>query len=403
IQSNSWSDHRLKSTSFKQLDPKPGVESFLTKNMKSKTFEEKLTKLSSSTVKNINIAIRSFDTFCKSEYDGRTKEEIIEEVKALKEDQNRVFRDVLQSWIDWMYKNGHLTTSVKGYISRTRRYFLHNGIRYHADDFEDPLEFKPVIKEELHELLVEEIQNIFRYANPKKIGFYLALISTGARPKELLQIRKKDIDLTQKRIKIRIEAVTSKTSSGRSVWLTKEASPYLLNRIKNKKDSDLVWATHQDPVQAEQNESKSFKGYVRKAGYTKVYKSNNNNLITLYSLRSFYFGRASSTHSEAYAHRMTGHGGYLPQYERMSDEKRLDMFLELEPEITIDDSARKQAELDKKTQENTELQKVNEMYKKTLAEKENLERQKYRLMNSSSADQKTMDLVEKVLRKHGRI
>ena len=362
-------DHVLKSTSFKQLDLKPGVESFLTKNMKSKTFEEKLTKLSSSTIKNITIAIRSFDTFCKSEYDGRTKEEIIEEIKALKEDQNRVFRDVLQSWIDWMYKNGHLTTSVKGYISRTRRYFLHNGIRYHADDFEDPLEFKPVIKEELHELLVDEIQNIFRYANPKKIGFYLALISTGARPKELLQIRKKDIDVTsQKRIKIRIEAVTSKTSSGRSVWLTKEASPYLLNRIKNKKDKDLVWATHFDPAQAEQNESKSFKGYVRKAGYTKVYKSNNNNLITLYSLRSFYFGRASSTHSEAYAHRMTGHGGYLPQYERMNDEKKLDMFLELESELTIDDTARKQAIIDAKDKQISDLERDKEEYRKNFSE-----------------------------------
>ncbi|MDH3766012.1 MAG: hypothetical protein OER82_09410 [Nitrosopumilus sp.] len=41
-------------------------------------------------------------------------------------------------------------------------------------------------------MTLEEIQKIFSVALPRKMGFYLALISTGARPGELLQVSKKE-------------------------------------------------------------------------------------------------------------------------------------------------------------------------------------------------------------------
>jgi len=35
-----------------------------------------------------------------------------------------------------------------------------------------------------------------------------------------------------------------------------------------------------------------------------------------------------------------GHGGYLSQYDRMSDEKKLEWFLELEPKLMINEEVR---------------------------------------------------------------
>jgi integrase len=146
---------------------------------------------------------------------------------------------------------------------------------------------------------------------PRKSGFYLALISTGARPGELLQVRKKDIDTTsQKRMKIRIEAENVKTSSGRSVWITREASRFLLVRLKGLKDNDLVWATNENAAYAEKAEASMFNKYTKKAGFTQKYKSNGFRMITLYSFRSYFFGRAVDVHREGYAHRMTGHGAH---------------------------------------------------------------------------------------------
>ena len=204
------------------------MTSFLVEKKASKSFEEKIAKLAVKTRQNINAAKNSFSKFCYEYYDGRSEKAIFEELKVFDQDErNQAVRDVLQAWIDWQYTNDSLTTSVKQYISKIKRILNHEGIKYHIEDFDEPLEYKAKIKEELHELTLDEIQKIFAVAVPRKVGFYLALISTGARPGELLQVRKKDITFG-KRIKIRIEAENVKTRSGRSVWLINEAAGFLI-------------------------------------------------------------------------------------------------------------------------------------------------------------------------------
>jgi len=307
----------------------------------SKTFEEKIRKLSIKTKNSIIASRHSFEKFCTEYYDGRKADEIFAELRLHKGDeQNEALRDVLQNWVDWQYTNGSLTSTVQQYLSKIKRVFSHNGVRIHLEDFSEPLEFMPWVKEELHQLTVKEIQTILKHASPKKVGYYLALSCTGARPSELLQVRKKDVDLTQKRIKIRIEAVNVKTRSGRSILLTKEAGSYLMTKIKNLEDDDLVWGSNENVSFAEKNESKQFNKCCDEAGFTERYKSNNFRKITLYTFRSFFFGVASDVHREGYAHKMIGHGGYLPQYDRMSDEKKLGWFLEVEPKLIIDERVR---------------------------------------------------------------
>ena len=333
------------------------MESFLDTKKESKTFEEKIKKLSIKTRANIKASRHSFEKFCNEYYDGRKADEIFAELRLHKGDeQNEALRDVLQNWIDWMYNNGSLTSSVHQYVSKIKRVFSHNGVRIHLQDFSEPLEFMPKIKEELHQLTVKEIQSILKYASRKKIGFYVALSCTGARPGELLQVRKKDVDTTQKRIKIRIEAVNVKTRSGRSIWLTKEAGGFIMMKLKNLEDNDLVWATNENASYAEKNESTQFSKCCDKAGFTEKYKSNNFRKITLYSFRSFFFGIASDVYREGYAHNMIGHGGYLPQYDRMSDEKKLEWFLELEPKLIIDEETRLREENRIKDQQIKELE-----------------------------------------------
>jgi len=336
------------------------MTSFLVEKKNKKSFEDKVSKLSIRTRQNIEASKNSFDRFCQNYYDGRTIDDIFRELGTLKgEEQTEAIRDALQSWIDWQYQKGSLTNSIKQYVSKINRVFSHNGIKIHLDDFDEPLEYKPTTKEELHELTLEEIQKIFAVTLPRRTGFYLALISTGARPGELLQVRKKDIDTTQKRVKIRIEAENVKTRSGRSVWLTKEASKLLMIRLRDLKENDLVWATNENPAHAEKAEATMFNKYTAEAGFTQKYKSNGFRMITLYSFRSFFFGKAADVHREGYAHRMTGHGGYLPQYDRMSDEKRLEWFLKLEPELTIDQTERQKLQIQELEKDKSELEKKN--------------------------------------------
>jgi len=343
------------------------MSSFLIKQKTKKSFEDKISKLAQKTKANIYASENSFKRFCLEFYDGRNSKEIFSELNILKgEEQVDALREVLQNWIDWQYSNGSLTSGVQQYLSKIKRVFSHNGVKIHLSDFDEPLEFKPKVKEELHELTVEEIQNIFKFANPKKMGFYLALSCSGARPSELLQVRKKDVDTSKKRIKIRIEAENVKTRSGRSIWLTKEAGSFLMTKLRGLNDSDLVWATNENFSYAEKNESTQFSKICDKAGYSQKYKSNNFRKITLYSFRSFFYGKASDVHREGYAHKMIGHGGYLPQYDRMSDEKKLNWFLELEPKLIIDSTVRLREENKLKEQKIKKLESEKDVQLKNM-------------------------------------
>lgn len=321
------------------------MASFLDERESKSTFEDKISKLSENTKISIESAIRSFDRFCEDHY-KHSSIEVLQELKIFKgDDIHDKTRTVIQNWIDWQYSQGNLTSSIKQNVSRVKKLLRHNGIKVHFEDFTDPLEYTSEIEEELHELTLEEIQKIFTVAKPQKIGFYLALISTGARPAELLQVRKKDIELGGKRVKIRIEAENTKTRSGRSVWLTKEATKYLMIRLRGLQDNDLVWGTHEKSHYAENNEGVIFSRYVDKVGLGDKYRSNGYRKITLYSFRSYFFGKAADVHREGYAHKMTGHGGYLPQYDRMNEGKKLDWFLKLEPELIIDSTERQELKI----------------------------------------------------------
>jgi len=317
------------------------MTSFLLTNKEKKTFQDRLNKKAVSTQNTIHTAIDSFERFCAENYANRKPNEIFAELRILKgEEQTDAIYDVLQSWIDWHYSRDVLTTTLRQYFSSLKQYFHYNGLKLHPQDVKDTLEFKKRIREELYPLQLEDIQKIFKYANPKKISFYLALISTGARPGELLQVRKKDIDTALKRYKIRIEAENVKTRVGRSVFLTKEASERLQFKLKDLEDDALVWGTNENPRHALKNEEMRFNRACEGAGFAERYQSNNIRKIILYSFRSYFFGKAADIHREGYAHKMIGHGGYLPQYDRMNDEKKIEWFIKLEPELTIDDSER---------------------------------------------------------------
>jgi integrase len=231
--------------------------------------------------------------------------------------------------------------------------FHYEGFKIHPQDIKDNLVWKKKIREELHALQMSEIRQILSIAKYHKKVFYLTLLSTGARPGEILQVKKQDFDFSNSRVKVTIHPEGVKTRTGRSVYLTSEAARYVVPLLKQKQDDDLVFAKHLDPLIAEKNESKTFSRYCDNAGFTDRYHSNNYRKITLYSFRHFFFGKCADIHREGYAHRMIGHGGYLPQYDRMDDVKKIDWFKDVEPELTVDLTEKYKLELESQKKENT--------------------------------------------------
>jgi len=99
------------------------------------------------------------------------------------------------------------------------------------------------IAEEMHPLSVPEITRILDTASYRKKGLYLALLSSGMRIGEAVQVRRRDVRIAE-RVTIRIPAENTKTKSGRTVYISSEAAGFLRGRLKNLADGDLVWGTN---------------------------------------------------------------------------------------------------------------------------------------------------------------
>ena len=61
---------------------------------------------------------------------------------------------------------------------------------------------------------------------------------------------------------------------------------------------------------------------------------------------------------------MTGHGGYLMQYDRMDEEEKLKMYLELEPELVVFDQTKNELEIKKLKQENESIEQLRDEVRK---------------------------------------
>jgi len=73
-------------------------------------------------------------------------------------------------------------------------------------------------------------------------------------------------------------------------------------------------------------------------------------------MRAYFFTKATQVHGIAYAHKMTGHKGYLEQYNRYEEDKKLEMYLQLEPYLIVDSDERLKIENEQLKQKISEIQ-----------------------------------------------
>ncbi|MBL7014803.1 MAG: tyrosine-type recombinase/integrase [Nitrosopumilus sp.] len=306
------------------------------------SFEDKQAKKKEGTRKAYKSMLNKFEKYCITVLDDHF-ESLIDDLLILKKEnselefKNIIYEKVLNPYLSYLTREGIKRRTQTMYFSAVNTYLNHRGISLNDKDNRDNLDFITQQEDELYALTIEDIQRIFTVIPSKKKYLYYALLSTGCRPSELLQVRKKDLSFEQDRIRIKILSMNTKTSRARSVYLTKEAGSFLMPNIKHISDNDLVFTKNPNTKDVVTKEGILFGTWLDKIGYDERYESNNRRKITMYSFRSYFFGVCADVNREAYAHRMTGHGGYLPQYDRWDNEKKLEAFLKVEPLLTVSD------------------------------------------------------------------
>ena len=331
----------------------------LVKKSKEKYFE-KIALQSSSKNHNTRRVIDLFDEYVekhlKLHKDGDIHENLISDLRSMNvNEQIEDTCEILQGVVNFMSKEKGLSgKTVSNYFTMLRSYLYYRGIRLSSQDVSQSILFPPEMREERFPLEHDVIQKLLDVAPYKKRILYLSLASSGMRIGEALRLRKRDMEIVSERVRIRIPAHITKTKMGRTTYISKEASLLVIPRLNQILDEDLVLSSTEKTRSAIIVESKALQIYLTKIGMGQKYNSGRG-MITLHSFRAFFFTRAARAHDENYAHMMIGHGGYLMQYDRLTEKEKLDMYIRMEPDLLIRDQSRNEQKIADLTKKNSRL------------------------------------------------
>ena len=263
--------------------------------------------------------------------------------------------DVLQEWINLNHEGGLNPRSIKQYFNPIRSYLYHKGFKLHPQDIKENLNFPKIIEEEKYPLKLDEILLILDAVPYRKKALYLTLISSGMRIGEACKITKKDIDLSLKRPMIKIPAKITKTRRGRTTFISSEAWRFLQPIYTKTDQNETLFGA------SAESEETIFARYCDKIGFNARYDSKIRK-ITLHSFRAYFITKISRYDANI-AKLLSGQRGYLLQYDRLTDEEKLESYLEFEKELLVYDNTKLKQDLAKAKSEKITLESMMEKLK----------------------------------------
>ncbi len=315
---------------------------------------------STSTVDFCKGALLSFDRFAFAKFGKDSTEQIIEDIKKLPESRHEsIVIDLFQKYLHWKHEDSKASTAV-AYYQTAVEYFAYHQLKINHYNLRRGITIPQDPKNMKYAVTHSEIKKLVDYSTPKRKALYTVLLSSGMRIGETLGLKKRDFDFSGERILITIPAKLTKKNTQRQTYISKEAEHYLMPIIKRLNQDELVFSGNKDIRKSVDNEILNFWYLRKKVELDSKYDDSTLHKITLHSFRAFFETQASNTHGLEYAHALIGHSGYLEQYYRLSDEDRVEKYIELEPKITIGEDFRNKIKIQKLEIEKTELQKIKE-------------------------------------------
>jgi integrase len=328
--------------------------------------------------------LATLDHYSKDKYGletGQIMADLRLDVKSTNS-QAKVFR-YLNDYVEWLLENhpniiikrgknkSALTylkaknaNSITAYFSMARRYLkLCGGIRINDDDIRDYITFpRSITDDEEAQPLTPEIARdvISRTRDQKRVTLYYFMKDTGFRISEAGSTQKKHIHLETKPPSVFLPKANSKGKVASSwVYLTNETAKRIVILIKNLDDQDYPFKRYNEqPLkQFRENELEVLRIVYKKIGLNERYSHNNRYKFNIHSWRAFCATQYAKNTSEEAAHGYIRHKKYLQQYIRKTDSEKIQLFERASFDLTLDESARKQVELDIIRREKFELEK----------------------------------------------
>ncbi len=325
------------------------------------TIEQYLDSITNRSKKNhVGSILNSFNIFCNQKY-TKSSQQLLDDLsdEINKTNSNDKVYVLFNHFKDWLLvdhpeivyyfgKNQTQKKSIKArhpntvrlYLIKIRSIFEEIGnieinsrlfnkrVKVPKAEEEDP---EPFTKEQMRLLLD-------RCSNHAKLK-YMVQKDTGCRIGELVQLRKRDIDVTKSPMEIKIQASYTKTKKARIVFVTRETAPMLKRLLNKKQDDELIFGTSEDVYVATGTEKTIFAYYRKEVAkdypeFGEIYQSNGRHKKTIHSIRSYCATQCSEAIDESWGHGYIGHKKYLGQYIRNQD-KQSEMFLRSENSLMV--------------------------------------------------------------------
>jgi len=242
-------------------------------------------------------------------------------------------------FVDFLESQGKSARTINTYLNQIKKYLrLCHGIKLDAEDFKDFVGLPQVLEQELEPLEKHELRLILENTvKPRRKALYWFISSTGCRISEALQVRKKNIDFTQKPALVTLPVeITKGKKRTRFVYLTSENTPLIRSICNGIEDDDYVFTNSANVVNATTYEHDAFNRLIENIGLNEKYEHNGRYKKNFHSIRAFTSSQIYDyTRDMEYAHAYIGHDTYLKQYLRKTPEKRTEMFKEVELALTI--------------------------------------------------------------------
>ena len=337
------------------------MEIQITKEKTYRNFvDTRLAKKSKGYSEAVQTTLRKLDEWCLATY-KKSRDQVIIYIKTLEgEKRDDAVIDWLQSFLDSY--DGRISYKVFYiYASHIKKYLRYHKIRI---DLKDELEPPMQVLEERYALPLDEMQHIIQESNWKHKGYYLSLASCGARPIEIMCLKKKDYSWTGKRWSALIPAKFTKKKMSRTVFFSTECTPYISKILKNLDDDDRVWTTQHndadDDIRIRRHTAGCyFRSVCSKIGYNEKYETSGFYKHNMYCFRAFFYTKAlDNLDSKDLAHALIGHGAYLPEYMRKTIAQKEELYEEIESAILIFDQSQNEKKIRELKQANAELMEM---------------------------------------------
>ena len=137
--------------------------------------------------------------------------------------------------------------------------------------------------------------------------------------------------------------------------VAKEAAQLLRPMLRELGENDLVFGSTEIVKHAKINSQATLRNALDRTGLNMKYETTGRYVINTHSFRAYGITKISR-HDPNFAKKLAGQKGYLLQYDRMSDEDKLEKYLELESELLVFDESKKNAEIENLKKKNSKME-----------------------------------------------